>query len=91
MICLLLILFFELKPNSEISSHYHPCNLRLRIHLGIDIPNDNENCFINIEENSLNLKNGETIVFDYTYIHNVVNKIDKQELFYLLIYGILKL
>ena len=69
--------FSELKPNSEISPHYGACNLRLRIHLGIDIPNDNDNCFINIEEKSVNWKNGETIVFDDTYIHNVINKTDK--------------
>jgi len=67
--------FSELKPDSLIEPHYGPCNIRLRIHFGIDIPyNINEDCYMNIQEVSFNWENGECVVFDDSYLHSVVNK-----------------
>lgn len=34
--------FSSLDHNSEIDPHYGPCNIRVRLHLGIDIPNNEE-------------------------------------------------
>lgn len=64
--------FSHLDSPSEIAHHYGPCNIRLRLHLGIDIP-PGKDCKINIEEKSFNWEEGKCILFDDTYIHNVVN------------------
>lgn len=63
--------FSRLNPNSSISPHYGPCNLRLRIHLGLDIP---DNCSITIADNQTTWKEGKCLVFDDTFIHSVDNK-----------------
>lgn len=68
--------FSELSNNSEIDYHYGPCNLRLRVHLGIDIP-DTQDCYINIAENKYFWENGKCLIFDDSYIHSVVNNFNK--------------
>jgi len=62
--------FSRLAPKSKIKPHYGPCNLRLRIHLGLDIP---DNCFMKITDIKHNWEDYKTIVFDDTYIHEVEN------------------
>ena len=63
--------FSRLSPNSSISPHYGPCNIRLRIHLGLDIP---DNCTIKVGENEMKWQEGKCLIFDDTYIHEVHNK-----------------
>lgn len=62
--------FSRLDPKSSISAHYGPCNIRLRLHLGLDIPSD---CHIIVGDVQRTWKNGKCIVFDDTYIHEVAN------------------
>jgi aspartyl/asparaginyl beta-hydroxylase (cupin superfamily) len=63
--------FSKLAPNSDISAHYGPCNIRLRIHLGIDVPAD---CFIQVGGVERKWEEGKCIMFDDTYLHEVKNK-----------------
>jgi aspartyl/asparaginyl beta-hydroxylase (cupin superfamily) len=63
--------FSKLAPNSNISAHYGPCNIRLRIHLGIDIPAD---CYISVGGIQNQWEEGKCLVLDDTYIHEVKNK-----------------
>ena len=74
--------FSNLENGSEILPHYGPCNIRLRIHLGIEIP-DNE-CFIEIAGNSKKWNEGKCIVFDDTFIHSVQNKSGKRRIILLI-------
>lgn len=61
----------KLSPLSSISPHYGPCNIRLRIHLGIDIPSD---CHIQVADKKQSWEEGKCLVFDDTYIHEVKNQ-----------------
>lgn len=77
--------FSELKSESHIEPHFGPCNIRLRIHFGIDIPNNiSEDCYMNIQEVSFDWKNGECVVFDDSYLHSVVNRSNKNRVILLL-------
>lgn len=62
--------FSRLAPSSSISAHYGPCNIRLRIHLALDIP---DNCFIRVAEQETKWEEGKCLVFDDTYLHEVQN------------------
>ena len=63
--------FSRLSPLSSIAPHYGPCNIRLRIHLGIDIP---QNCFIKVANQERYWEEGKCIIFDDTYSHEVKNE-----------------
>jgi len=63
--------FSKLSPVSSIAPHYGPCNTRLRIHLGIDIP---DGCYIKVADHKREWEEGKCIVFDDTYIHEVKNE-----------------
>jgi hypothetical protein len=60
----------KLAPNSSISPHYGPCNIRLRLHLGIDIP---EGTSITVGEEKRTWTEGKVLAFDDTYLHEVEN------------------
>ncbi len=62
--------FSRLSPSSKISPHYGPSNIRLRIHLGIDIPSD---CSMRVAEEEVKWEEGKCVVFDDTYLHEVEN------------------
>jgi aspartyl/asparaginyl beta-hydroxylase (cupin superfamily) len=63
--------FSKLAPGSKIAAHYGPCNIRLRIHLGIDVPQD---CYISVGGIQKTWEQGKCLAFDDTYIHEVENK-----------------
>lgn len=63
--------FSRLAPQSDIAPHYGPCNIRLRVHLGLDIPED---CTIRIAETEKKWEEGKSLVFDDTYLHEVHNR-----------------
>lgn len=66
--------FSRLAPKSSIASHYGPCNIRLRIHLALDIP---ENCHLRVSDTQREWKEGNCMIFDDTYSHEVHNNSDK--------------
>jgi len=63
--------FSKLNCSSSIAPHYGPCNVRLRIHLGLDIP---EGCYLKVAEQQRNWEEGKCLVFDDTYLHEVKNE-----------------
>jgi aspartyl/asparaginyl beta-hydroxylase (cupin superfamily) len=62
--------FSKLTAGSKISAHYGPCNIRLRVHLGIDVPSD---CNLKLADKIIHWEEGKCIVFDDTYLHEVHN------------------
>ena len=66
-------LFSILEPGKYIAPHKGPSTLFLRYQLGIKIPNDKDNCYIKVNNKKYTWNEGESIVFDDTYIHEVVN------------------
>ncbi len=66
-------LFSILEPGKHIKPHKGPSNSFLRYLLAIEVPKDKENCYIKINNIKYNWVEGEAIIFDDTYVHEVYN------------------
>ena len=65
------IIFSVLAPQTHIAPHCASTNLRLTAHLGLQVP---ENCFIQVAEEKLHWQEGQILVFDDSYQHEVHNQ-----------------
>ena len=65
--------FSILSPNKHIPPHKGPYNGVLRYHLGLLIPSPKEKCRIRIDDEIRHWEEGESIVFDDTFNHQVWN------------------
>jgi beta-hydroxylase len=70
--------FSILAPHYRIPPHRGPTNGIVRIHLALKIPADSENCWIRVDDRVLHWKQGESIVFDDYYEHEVQNNTDEE-------------
>ena len=70
--------FSILAPHYRIPPHRGPTNGIVRIHLALKIPTDSENCWIRVDDRVLHWKQGESIVFDDYYEHEVQNNTDEE-------------
>merc|ERR1711892_449309 len=70
-----------LGPNSHISPHCGPTNARLRIHLGLKVP---EGCAMNIGETRVTWRKGEVMVFDDSFEHEVWNNSTEDRMIFIL-------
>lgn len=62
------IKFSVLHPNTHVHSHCGPTNTRIRAHLGLKVP---ENTFIRVAEEIRSWKEGEWLIFDDSFEHEV--------------------
>ena len=69
-------MFSILLPGSKIPPHFGPARMCLRYHMGIDTPND-PNCYIKIGNTKYSWEDGKDVMFDDTFLHEVVNNTDK--------------
>lgn len=60
--------FSVLHPNTHVHSHCGPTNCRIRAHLGLKVP---ENTFIRVANETRSWKEGEWLIFDDSYEHEV--------------------
>ena len=67
------IMFSALNPHSVIPPHYGPMNGILRAHLPLIVP---EGCYIKVGEEERAWKEGELMVFDDSFLHQVWNHSD---------------
>lgn len=78
-----LAMFSCMDPRSSIPPHFGPWPGSIRAHVGIDTPN-NDNCFIEINPGAASYRyswrNGETVAFNDTYFHSVVNNTDQHRI-----------
>lgn len=65
-----------LEPGSRITSHVGPFRGVLRYHLGLVTPKDNDNCWIKVDGIKYSWQDGEDVLFDDTYVHEVHNNTD---------------
>ncbi|HEY4439939.1 MAG TPA: aspartyl/asparaginyl beta-hydroxylase domain-containing protein, partial [Candidatus Elarobacter sp.] len=72
-----LVYFSRLTPGTRISLHAGPTNLRLRCHLGIDVP---ENCAISVGGETRMWTAGRCFVFDDSFPHEAWNDGDRDRL-----------
>lgn len=68
--------FSILAPKKHIPAHKGPYNGVLRYHLGLIVPEPKEMCRIRIEDKITHWNEGESIVFDDTFDHEVWNDTD---------------
>ncbi|HET8711293.1 MAG TPA: lipid A hydroxylase LpxO [Spongiibacteraceae bacterium] len=65
-------MFTELPPGSRLVRHRDPYAGSLRYHLGLATPNS-ETCFIDVDGERRAWHDGESVMFDETYIHFAEN------------------
>lgn len=65
--------FSILEPGYHITAHKGVTKGILRVHLGLVVPDDRENCYMRVEDKKYPWEPGELIVFDDTYDHEVRN------------------
>lgn len=70
-----LIYFSRMAPNTVISAHSGPTNMRLRCHLGIDIP---DGCGINVDGVARSWIRGKCVIFDDSFIHEAWNNSNQE-------------
>lgn len=72
-------MFAMLPPGSRLVRHRDPYAGSLRYHLGLNTPN-NQQCFINVDGETYYWKDGESVMFDETYIHFAENRTDNDRI-----------
>ena len=68
--------FSVLAPGKHIPLHRGPYKGLLRCHLGLIVPEPNEQCWIEVGGETAHWQEGECLVFDDTYKHQVQNNTD---------------
>jgi aspartate beta-hydroxylase len=66
-----LIYFSRMKPGTHIAPHRGPTNMRLRCHLGIEVPEGD--CGLRVGSETRGWRQGECIVFDDSFEHEAWN------------------
>lgn len=70
-------MFSILEPKKYIPKHKGPSTGCLRYHIGLSIPKDTNNCYIEVNNEKFYWQEGEGLVFDDTYVHSVHNNTDE--------------
>lgn len=69
-------MFAVLPPGGKLNPHRDPFAGSLRYHLGLATPND-DRCFIEVDGERYSWRDGQSVVFDETYIHWAENTSDQ--------------
>ena len=69
--------FSILAPGYHIPAHRGPTRAMVRCHLGLRVPADYQRCWIRVDQEILNWREGEVVLFDDTYEHEVRNDTDE--------------
>jgi aspartate beta-hydroxylase len=64
-----------LKPGAEIKPHFGLSNIKLTVHLGLEIP---ENCAIRVGQETQSWSDGKVMIFDDSFEHEAWNRSDKE-------------
>ena len=67
-----------LAPGYHIPAHRGPTNGIVRIHLGLKIPRDWRNCWMRVGDEIVHWREGDSVVFDDYYDHEVQNNTDEE-------------
>src|SRR3546814_441790 len=69
-------MFAVLPPGGKLNPHRDPFAGSLRYHLGLTTPND-DRCFIEVDGQPYSWRDGQSVIFDETYIHWAENTTDQ--------------
>ena len=70
--------FSIISPRYHIPAHEGPSKGFVRIHLGLKIPAEKENCSIRVADRKFFWQEGKCVVFDDSYEHEVWNDTDEE-------------
>jgi len=70
-------LFSVLVPGTHIPAHTGVTKAILTCHLGIRVPHEAERCRMRVADSSISWREGQAIVFDDTFEHEVLNDTDE--------------
>lgn len=70
-------MFSILKPHYHIAPHRGPTRAVVRAHLGLKVPADWQNVWIRVDDQIVHWHEGEVVLFDDTYEHEVHNDTDE--------------
>ena len=70
-------MFSILEPGKYIPPHKGPSTACLRYHLGLKIPKNRSNCYIEVNKQKFHWEEGKALIFDDTYVHSVYNNTDE--------------
>ncbi len=70
-------LFSRQAAGSHLIAHCSVDSFRLRVHLGLDVP---DNCQMRVKNELLNWHNGEVLIFEDSFEHEVWNHSDKSRI-----------
>jgi beta-hydroxylase len=73
-------MFSILLPHHRIAPHVGPFRGSMRYHLGLEIPKDRKNCFIEIHGNKYHWMRSDSLLFDDTYVHQVYNNTQERRI-----------
>jgi beta-hydroxylase len=65
--------FSILAPHYHIPPHRGPTRAVIRCHLGLQVPEDSDNCWLRVDDRICHWQTGRCLVFDDTYEHEVRN------------------
>ena len=69
--------FSILAPHYHIPPHFGPTRALVRCHLALRVPADGERCWIRVDNEIHHWQQGQCLVFDDTYEHEVRNDTDQ--------------
>ena len=67
-----------LAPGYRIPPHRGVTKGIIRVHLGLIVPDDRENCYMRVGDETMRWEEGKCHVFDDTYRHEVANDTDQE-------------
>lgn len=73
-----LAMFSAMKPGTIVYPHRGIYRGSLRVQLGLDCPSMEDGCYIRINDIKYGWKDGEMLIFDDTYTHDVQNNSQKE-------------
>lgn len=73
-----LIYVSRMRPSTQIAAHRGPTNLRVRCHLGIEVPDGD--CAIRVGEEARRWQTGRCLVFDDFFEHEAWNHTDEDRI-----------
>lgn len=68
-----LAFFSVLEPGARLAPHHGVYKGVIRYHLGLIVPDDTDNCFIDVDGQKLHWGEGRDLMFDDLYLHHVEN------------------
>ena len=72
-----LAMFSIMEPGTVVSEHRGPFRGAWRYHLGLDVPEEDDKCYIVVDDKRYGWRNGEGVLFDDTFLHRVENRSDR--------------